>query len=71
MANTKLKYGPVAMSFHWVIAALILTNFVLAWLVTGQCGFASAIMGAEVFTKSALYFGHEMAWNYVREKGGE
>jgi cytochrome b561 len=33
---TRLKYGPVAMSLHWLIAALLLTNYVLAWLFNGH-----------------------------------
>jgi cytochrome b561 len=36
MVQAKLKYGPVAMGLHWVIAALILTNIGLAWLMDGH-----------------------------------
>jgi cytochrome b561 len=36
MGDARLKYGPVAMAFHWVIAVLILSNFVLAWVMDGH-----------------------------------
>ena len=29
--NSSVRYGSVAMTFHWLIAALILTNIGLAW----------------------------------------
>jgi cytochrome b561 len=36
MSELRLKYAPVAMTFHWVIAALILTNFGVAWVMDGH-----------------------------------
>lgn len=36
MKAPRLKYSPVAMALHWIIAALILSNFVLAWLLAGR-----------------------------------
>jgi cytochrome b561 len=36
MGYVKLKYGPAAMAMHWIIAALILGNFVLGWLLAGR-----------------------------------
>jgi cytochrome b561 len=36
MANVRLQYGPVAMGFHWLIAALILSNYVMAWIFDGH-----------------------------------
>lgn len=39
MIVTRLKYGPVAMSLHWLIAALLILNFVLAWLFNGHFAF--------------------------------
>ncbi len=29
--NTELRYGAVAMTFHWVIAALLIVNIGLAF----------------------------------------
>lgn len=40
-------------------------TFLLSWLITGQVHLAAAIGGAEVFTKMALYWFHERAWNRV------
>ena len=37
-------------------------TFALAFCVTGHAGAASTIMGAEVLTKSLLYYAHERAW---------
>ena len=59
-----------AKAVTWRVVGAIDT-FLLAWLVTGHCGFAGAIMGFEVFTKSALYFGHEMAWAWATETEGD
>jgi cytochrome b561 len=39
MGGMRLKYGPVAMGFHWLIAALILSNYVLAWVFNGHALF--------------------------------
>jgi cytochrome b561 len=39
MGDARLKYGPVAMGFHWLIAALILSNYVLAWIFNGHALF--------------------------------
>lgn len=38
-------------------------TFILAFVVTGHLGAAGSIMGAEVFTKSFLYYAHERAWS--------
>jgi adenylylsulfate kinase len=42
-----------------------LDTFVLSWIITGQIHLAMAIGGVEVFTKMALYWFHERAWNRV------
>lgn len=39
MGSLKLKYGPVAMTFHWVIAALIVANYGLGWVFNGHALF--------------------------------
>jgi cytochrome b561 len=36
MLRARMKYGAVAMAFHWTIALLILSNFVLAWVMNGH-----------------------------------
>jgi uncharacterized membrane protein len=38
------------------------STFALAFFITGHAGAASTIMGAEVLTKSFLYYAHERAW---------
>jgi cytochrome b561 len=35
-ARPQLRYTHTAMFFHWAIAAMIVTNFALAWLSEGQ-----------------------------------
>jgi adenylylsulfate kinase len=40
-------------------------TFVLSWLITGEVKLAMAIGGTEVFTKMALYWCHERAWNRI------
>jgi adenylylsulfate kinase len=42
-----------------------LDTFVLSWIITGQIHLAMAIGGVEVFTKMALYWFHERAWNRI------
>jgi cytochrome b561 len=36
MGDLRLKYGPVAMAFHWAIAILIIANFIIAWTMNGH-----------------------------------
>ena len=36
MGGLRLKYSPVAMAFHWAIAVLIISNFVIAWIMNGH-----------------------------------
>jgi cytochrome b561 len=36
MGDLRLKYSPVAMAFHWAIAILIISNFVIAWIMNGH-----------------------------------
>jgi uncharacterized membrane protein len=38
-------------------------TIVLAWLITGHVGKALSIGGAELITKTLLYYFHERAWN--------
>jgi adenylylsulfate kinase len=43
-----------------------LDTFILSWLITGRADFAAAIGGAEIITKTALYYLHERAWTKVK-----
>lgn len=38
-------------------------TIVISWIVVGDINFAVTIGGVELFTKMALYFFHERAWN--------
>jgi uncharacterized membrane protein len=46
------------------IAAL--DTFAISYLITGRFAAASSIVGVEALTKTAVYYGHERAWSYVR-----
>jgi uncharacterized membrane protein len=48
----------------WRIVATTDT-FIIAWLITGEWTWASAIAGVEVLTKMFLYYGHERVWNKI------
>lgn len=51
----------VAKAISWrVVGAL--DTFVVSFLVTGKLTLAGAVVGFEVLTKTALYYGHERAW---------
>jgi uncharacterized membrane protein len=63
---TAMKAAFKAMTWR-VVGAI--DTFALAWLVSGSAGAAGAIMGFEVFTKTALYIGHELAWAWATEEG--
>lgn len=39
-----------------------LDTFILSWVMTGSIQLGAAIGGAEVITKTILYFFHERAW---------
>ena len=58
--NPCLKSAAKAITWRLVGAA---DTFLLGFLVTGKFGAAGAIVGFELFTKSALYYGHERAWD--------
>lgn len=48
-----------------------LDTILISWVVIGNLNFAVTIGGVELFTKMALYFFHERAWNRIsfgREK---
>ena len=64
------KRRSIAKTISWR-AIGTLDTILISWLVVGNLNFAVTIGGVELFTKMALYFFHERAWNkcsYGREK---
>jgi len=37
-------------------------TFVATFLLTGRLGMAGAVVGTEVIIKTAMFYGHERAW---------
>jgi len=56
----------IAKAFSWRVVGT-LDTFVLGWLFTGSATIGAAIGGAEVITKTFLYYFHERAWyKYIK-----
>lgn len=51
----------IAKTLSWRILGT-LDTFILSWVLTGDAKVGAAIGGAEVITKTILYFFHERAW---------
>ena len=51
----------IAKTISWRIVGT-LDTFILSWILTGSIKVGAAIGGAEVVTKTILYFFHERAW---------
>ena len=51
----------IAKTLSWRILGT-LDTFILSWILTGDIKVGAAIGGAEVITKTILYFFHERAW---------
>jgi len=51
----------IAKTLSWRILGT-LDTFILSWILTGDIKIGAAIGGAEVITKTILYFFHERAW---------
>ena len=51
----------IAKTISWRILGT-LDTFILSWVLTGSIKIGAAIGGAEVLTKTILYFVHERAW---------
>lgn len=51
----------IAKTLSWRILGT-LDTFILSWVLTGDVELGAAIGGAEVITKTILYFFHERAW---------
>ena len=54
----------LAKTLTWRMVATTDT-FIIAWFITGEWTWASAIAGIEVLTKMFLYYGHERVWNKI------
>ena len=75
MGNTgrtiERKRRSIVKTISWRTIGTIDT-IIISWIVVGDINFAVTIGGVELFTKMALYFFHERAWNrcsFGREKG--
>lgn len=56
----------IAKAISWRVVGTIDT-FLLGWLLTGSAEIGAAIGGAEVITKTFLYYVHERAWyKYIK-----
>lgn len=58
-------YRSIAKAVSWRTVGTIDT-ILIAWLVVGKLEFAVTIGGVELFTKMALYYFHERAWNKIK-----
>ena len=62
--TTARPYRSIVKAATWRVVGS-LDTMVLAWIVTWKFHLAFTIGGMEVFTKMALYYFHERAWNKV------
>jgi len=58
------SYRSIVKSVSWRTIGTIDT-IVISYIITGKATLALSIGGVEVFTKMALYFFHERAWNGI------
>jgi uncharacterized membrane protein len=58
-------YRSIAKAVSWRAVGTIDT-ILIAWLVVGKFEFAVTIGGVELFTKMALYYFHERAWDKIK-----
>ncbi len=56
------KRRSIVKTISWRTVGTIDT-IIISWIVIGDINFAVTIGGIELFTKMALYFFHERAWN--------
>jgi len=56
------KRRSILKTISWRTVGTIDT-ILISWIVVGDINFAVTIGGVELFTKMALYFFHERAWN--------
>jgi uncharacterized membrane protein len=60
--QTEKKRRSIVKTISWRTIGTIDT-ILISWVVVGNINFAVTIGGVELFTKMALYFFHERAWN--------
>ena len=69
MANTirvkDKKWRSIAKAISWRITGTVDT-ILIAWIITHKLHIALSIGFVEVFTKMALYYFHERAWERVK-----
>lgn len=58
------KRRSIVKTISWRTVGTIDT-ILISWIVIGDINFAVTIGGIELFTKMALYFFHERAWNKI------
>ena len=58
------KRRSIVKTISWRTIGTIDT-ILISWFVVGDINFAVTIGGVELFTKMALYFFHERAWNKI------
>ncbi|MCG6186860.1 DUF2061 domain-containing protein [Maribellus maritimus] len=56
------KSRSIVKTISWRTIGTIDT-IIISWIIVGNVNFAVTIGGVELFTKMALYFLHERAWN--------
>jgi uncharacterized membrane protein len=59
------SYRSIVKSISWRTIGT-LDTILISFLITGKATLALSIGGIEVFTKMALYYFHERAWNRIR-----
>lgn len=57
-------YRSIVKTISWRIIGTIDT-IIISWLITGEIMYAISIGSVELFTKMALYFFHERAWDKI------
>lgn len=62
--TTERKRRSIVKTISWRTIGTIDT-ILISWVVVGDINFAVTIGGIELFTKMALYFFHERAWNKI------
>ena len=65
LKNSDSRIRALAKALTWRITAT-LTTAIIAFLVTGELGFAMMIGGIEFVIKFFIYYAHMRAWNLAR-----
>lgn len=65
--NKKSHLFSLYKAISWRIVGTLDTIFI-SFLITGKWNFAFSIGAVEVFTKIALFYLHDRAWEYMKER---